>query len=336
VNSLRRLLVLGLGFVGSCGPGPDARLVEVMVPRGATFGQARDSLVSRGIVTSPRWFGLVARLGGFDRRLKAGFYEFREGESALAVLRALAAGREKTVPFTVPEGSTLLDLARLGEARLGIPAESIRAASRDSALLREFAVLGPSLEGYLAPETYAVSRLIEARDLVREMARLFRTTWDSSWDGRRTALGLSRAEVVTLASIVEGEAKVPEDRPRIAGVYLNRLRRRMPLQADPTVQYAIQLATGARKTRLVERDYRFPSPYNTYLHPGLPPGPIGAPGRASLQAVFEPESVPYLFFVARPDGGHIFSRTYGEHLRAVAQVRRLEREARRAGTGTRR
>jgi UPF0755 protein len=122
---------------------------------------------------------------------------------------------------------------------------------------------------------------------------------------------------------------VEDDRPIIAAVYLNRLKRGMPLQADPTVQYAIQLATGSRKPRLFERDYAFLSPYNTYLRPGLPPGPVGAPSRRSIEAVLAPAAVPYLFFVAAPDGRHLFSRTYGEHLRAVARVRQLEREARR-------
>jgi UPF0755 protein len=170
--------------------------------------------------------------------------------------------------------------------------------------------------------------MIPARELVREMARHFRRGWDPAWDTRAAGQGLTRDELVTLASIVEGEARVPEDRPLVAAVYRNRLRLGMPLQADPTVQYAIEQATGQRKPRLLERDYRTPSPYNTYLIPGLPPGPVGAPGRASIEAVLDPAPVPYLFFVAGPDGKHIFTRSYPEHLRAVARVRQLEREAR--------
>lgn len=321
-------LVLAMGGCG--GPRPPGPLIDVFLPPGATFQQIVDTLAARRIVTRPSWFRLAARIGGYDRRLKAGYYELHQDERTLTLLRILAEGTEKTVRFTLPEGSTIVDLAALASFQLGHSPDSIHAAARDEALRREFGAAGPSLEGYLLPETYFVSRLITARGLVREMARLFRDSWDSTWDARGQQVGLARAELVTLASIIEAEAKVPEDRPLIAAVYLNRMRRRMPLQADPTVQYGIQLATGARKPRLFERDYGFPSPYNTYLHAGLPPGPIGAPGRASIEAVLSPAEVPYLYFVAQPDGRHVFSRTYGEHLRAVARVRRLEREARRA------
>jgi UPF0755 protein len=235
----------------------------------------------------------------------------------------------------VPEGFTVADIAAAAEARLGLPADSIRAAATDSALLREFRVAGPSLEGYLLPETYFVSRLISARALVREMAELFARSWRPDWDAKATALGLDRHQLVTLASIVEGEARVDGDRPLVAAVYLNRIRLGMPLQADPTVQYAIQVTTGSRKPRLLERDYLFPSRYNTYLHPGLPPGPVGAPSVKSIEAVLAPAAVPYLYFVADLDGTHVFTRTYGEHLRAIARIRTAERELRRSGRQSR-
>lgn len=327
------------GLLACAAPPADAPVVEVFLPPGSGFSQITDTLVARGVVAHPGWFRFVARAGRFDRRLKAGYYEFRAAEPALAVLRRLAAGTEKTVRFTFPEGSTLTDLGRLAAARLALPPDSVRAAATDPALLRELGLESGTLEGYLAPETYFVSRMISARELVREMARLFQRRWDPAWDLAAAAQGLTRSQLVILASIVEGEARVEEDRALVAAVYRNRLRLGMPLQADPTVQYAIELATGDRKPRLFERDYQFSSPYNTYLHPGLPPGPVGAPSRASLEAVLAPAPVPYLFFVAGPDGKHIFTRTYAEHLRAVARVRQLEREARRqaraAPAGTR-
>jgi len=154
------------------------------------------------------------------------------------------------------------------------------------------------------------------------MAETFRNDWDPSWSASALAQGLDRLAVVTLASIVEGEAAVDDDRPLVAAVYRNRLRLGMPLQADPTVQYAIQLATGKRKPRLYEKDYEFESPYNTYLHPGLPPGPVGAPSRKSIDATLAPAPVPFLYFVAGPDRRHIFSRTYAEHLRVIRRLRR--------------
>ena len=155
------------------------------------------------------------------------------------------------------------------------------------------------------------------------MAEGFKAAWEPAWDARLDSLEMSRLQLVTLASIVEGEARADDERETIAGVYRNRLRIGMALQADPTVQYAIALTTGLAQTRLYEKDYQFHSPYNTYLNPGLPPGPVNSPSRRSIEASLYPAKVPYLYFVAGPDGRHIFSRTYSEHLRNVAEVRRL-------------
>ncbi len=322
-------LVALVVLVGACGgPAADAPTEEVFLPPGAGFGEMTDSLVAHRIVTNRQWFGFLARIGRYDRKLKAGFYELKQGEAPLALLKALATGSEKTARFTVPEGFTIVDIAAAAESSLGIPADSIKVAATDPALLREFGVDAQSMEGFLLPETYFVSRMISARGLVREMALLFRKRWNPAWDDRAKAAGLSRMDLVTMASIVEGEAQADEDRPLVAAVYLNRRRIRMPLQADPTVQYAIQAATGSRKPRLFERDYRFPSPFNTYLHPGLPPGPVGAPNTKSIEAVLDPAPVPYLFFVAGLDGKHVFTRTYAEHLRAIARIRAAERARR--------
>ncbi|HJS47991.1 MAG TPA: endolytic transglycosylase MltG, partial [Gemmatimonadales bacterium] len=221
----------------------------------------------------------------------------------------------------VPEGITLLELADLAEERIGVPAESVVAAARRLAAGGLLPDAGPALEGFLLPETYNLPVEVGAEELVRAMADEFRRAWRPEWTARLDTLGMTRRELVTLASIVEGEARVDSERATIAGVYHNRLRRRMPLQADPTVQYAIQLATGERKPRLFLKDYRFPSPYNTYLKPGLPPGPISSPGRASLEASLHPAAVPWLFFVARGDGSHEFSRTYREHVNAINRLR---------------
>jgi UPF0755 protein len=163
---------------------------------------------------------------------------------------------------------------------------------------------------------------VNAATLVRTLAQTFREDWDPRWTDMAAAQGLDRLSVVTLASIVEGEAAIDADRPLVAAVYRNRLRLGMPLQADPTVQYAIQLATGRRKPRLYQKDYSVESPYNTYLHPGLPPGPVGAPGSKSIEATLAPAPVPYLYFVAGPGGSHIFSRSYAEHLAAIRRLRR--------------
>jgi len=317
----RRALSLGILVLGCSAPPAGQPTERVTIPPGASFAAITDTLVRRGILESPRWFRLAARAGKGDRRIKSGTYDLPVGASAWWILRTLETGRSVLTRITVPEGLTVADLAVVAEQQLGIAADSITAAARDSGLLREFGVAAPSFEGFLRPETYFVPLTVTARELIRHMAEGFRADWDSSWDRRAAEYGLTRTGFVTLASIVEGEARVAEERPVIAAVYLNRLRIGMPLQADPTVQYAIQQRTGERKPRLLLKDYEIESPYNTYRISGLPPGPVGLPGRAALEAVASPADVPWLFFVAADSGRHVFSRTYAEHLRAIRRIR---------------
>ena len=319
---MRRALLLLVVGGAACGPAPDAPREQVYLGEGISFRAVTDSLAAHGIVGNRAWFGLVARLGKYDRRVRSGLYEFRRGERARTVLRSLAEGRAVTVRLTVPEGYTLIDIAETAERELRIPRDSLLAAARDTALLRELGVEAPSLEGYLLADTYHWSGAVTADALLRRLAATLTERWNPAWDARAQELGLTRHGLLTLASIVEGEALVDDDRPLVATVYRNRLRIGMALQADPTVQYAIQLATGDRKKRLYEKDYKFESPYNTYLNPGLPPGPVGAASRESIEAVLAAAPAPYLYFVAGPGGKHIFSRTYDEHLRAIRRVRR--------------
>ena len=310
-----------LVVLAGCGPAADAPAERITIPPGATVRVVADSLAAHDVISSRRWFRIVAKVGGYEKRLRAGTYEIRRGSGARAALRAIAGGKAVLTRFTVPEGFTLLDIADLAERELRIPRAEVLAATRDTALLREFEVPAATFEGFLRPETYLVAPGIEAETLIRALATTFRESWDTAWTTAAGAQGLSRLEVVTLASIVEGEAAVDSDRPLVAAVYRNRLRLGMPLQADPTVQYALQLATGKRKPRLFERDYQFESPYNTYLHPGLPPGPVGAPSSKSVQAALFPAPVPFLYFVAGANKTHVFSRTYAEHLRAIRRIR---------------
>jgi UPF0755 protein len=319
---MRSRLVLLTGLALGCGAPHGAPQEMVVIPPGASIRAVSESLAAHRVIGSPGWFRVLARVRRFDRRVKSGAYQLPRGAGSFAALGLLAQGRVIEVRFTVPEGTSLQYIATLAAAGLRMNRDSFLAAARDTSLLREFNVPAPSFEGFLEPETYLLSPGLPARAVVREMATTFRARWNPAWDAAAAAQGLDRLAVVTLASIVEGEARAEEDRPVIAAVYRNRLRRGMPLQADPTVQYAIELATGERKARLYEKDYTRDSPYNTYLHPGLPPGPIGAPSRASIEAVLAPAPVPFLYFVAGPDGRHIFSRTYDEHLRAVRRIRR--------------
>ncbi|MGH7536885.1 MAG: endolytic transglycosylase MltG [Gemmatimonadales bacterium] len=319
----RRLALLCLLPAAACGTNSTPE--RVTLPPGASFGAVTDSLRAHRVIGHPLWFKLLARVRGVDRSVQAGVYQFAPGLSYWKVLDILAQGRAMAQRFTVPEGLTLMEWAALAAERLALPEDSLLAAARDARAASQ--LLGfplRSFEGFLRPETYTLPVGISVSELVRVMAEAATADWRPEWTARLDTLGLTRFQLVTLASIVEGEAQADEERETIAGVYHNRLRIGMALQADPTVQYAIALATGKRKTRLYERDYQFPSPYNTYLHPGLPPGPVNSPSRRSIEASLFPARVPFLYFVAGPGGRHIFSRTYSEHLRAVAMMRRGE------------
>ncbi len=319
---LRRCAVAPfLALLAACS-GANSSTERVTLPPGTPFNAVTDSLTAHGVVSNQLAFKLLARVRGVDRTVQAGVYEFGPGLSPWAVLDILQTGKAAAQRLTIPEGLTIEEIASLASERLGIPRDSILAAARDGATAST--LLGypvRSLEGFLRPETYSLPLVISGPELVRLMVDGFKSDWKPEWDRQLETMGMTQLQLVTLASIVEGEARVDEERETIAGVYHNRLRIGMALQADPTVQYAIALKTGKRRTRLFTKDYQFPSPYNTYLHRGLPPGPVNSPGRRSIEASLYPAKVPYLYFVAGPDGRHVFSRTYTEHLRAIARIR---------------
>lgn len=308
-------------LLAACGtpPGP---IEQVTIPPGSSFAVISDSLSAHHVIEHPRWFRFLARARGLDRSVRAGVYELARGSSAWSVMDALRRGDQLMLRITVPEGLTLAEIAPIAQQALEIPSDSFVAAANDPASAAAYVDGAMSFEGLLLPETYLVPAGVSARELVRIMAQQGLDAWDPSWSPRLDSLGMTRLHLLALASIIEGEARVDSERPVISAVYWNRIRKGMPLQADPTVQYAIQLATGSRKSRLLLKDYGFRSPYNTYLNTGLPPGPVNSPGRASIEAALYPAQVPYLFFVAAGDGHHVFTRTYGEHLRAIARIRR--------------
>jgi UPF0755 protein len=316
------LACLAAGTVAACA-GTNSAPERVTLPPGATFGAVTDTLAAHGVIASRRMFKLIARIRRVDRTVQAGVYEFPPGTPPWEVLDVLARGAAVSQKFTVPEGLTIPEVAALAAERLGLPQDTVIDAATDAATAS--ALLGypvRSFEGFLRPETYTLPLGVRADELVRLMAEGFKAGWEPAWTARLDSIGMTQLQLVTFASIVEGEARADDERETIAGVYHNRLRIGMALQADPTVQYAIFLTTGRRKNRLFERDYQIKSPYNTYLHPGLPPGPVNSPSRRSLEASLYPAQVPYLYFVAGPEGRHVFARTYAEHLRNIAQVRR--------------
>lgn len=329
--ALAAAALLGAAVVGeACAPGPPEGgprtaapdSVSVRIPPGASTMEVARRLRAAGLVDRPRLFALYVGLHGAEGRLKAGRYRLDPDAGWGGFVSTLERGAVETVAVTIPEGFTVREIApRIAELS-GVSADSVRALARDSALVDRLGVPGPTLEGYLFPETYRFAEGTDPRRVLAAMVRRYRSFWTPERRARADSMGLTEREVVTLASIVEAEARWDRERPVIAAVYLNRIERGMLLQADPTVQYALdepvpRLFYG--HIRRVADD-----PYNTYTNPGLPPGPIGSPGEASLRAVLRPADVPYLYFVARPDGTHVFSRTLSEHNRARDRIRRGE------------
>jgi len=317
------LLVLLVLLVAACGGASQGRKTTVTVPRGATFGQAVDSLVSRGVIDHPGWFRLYARARGLPGALKSGIYTFRVKDDWSDVVTALKAGRGSEIRFTVLEGMMAFEVAERARVWLRIPRDSFFAAVKDTALQRELGIsVNPAgVEGYMYPTTYTVPVGIKARDLVRIMTHEFIERWPREWDARVAQFGMTRHQVVTLASIIEAEVRYRPDRPYVSAVYHNRLKRRMALQADPTINYAYQ----RRLRRVWEKNLRIRSPYNTYLHPGLPPGPISQPSDSSMYAALDPAPVGFIYFVAQPDGKHVFSESYADHLAAIRRARQKRR-----------
>lgn len=327
-RSASRLLALFFALsvaAAACGGSADGPRVRVKVPRGASFSSVVDSLAQKRIIGSPRLFRLYARIRGAEDEIKAGTYGFQRGTDWGRILDDLREGNVLTMRFVIPEGWTLRRIATRFAARTGASETLVLELLTDSATVARFGVPGPTLEGYLYPATYEWPVDIPLDRAVQNMVRRYEQVWTPERRARADSIGLSEREVVTLASIVEAEAKVRDEMPTIAAVFHNRLRIGYPLQADPTVQYAL----GEHQDRLLypHIEQVADHPYNTYTHRGLPPGPIGCPSVWAIDAVLGPADVDYLYFVARPDGTHIFTRSLDAHNRAKRRVERLRREA---------
>lgn len=293
---------------------PPADGAIVSIAPGEAFRTVSTQLEEAGVVRRAwvlhRWAGW----SGEDRLVRSGDYRFNEPASPLDVLETLRSPGAALNRVTIPECRTLREVAELLE-RVGLGgADEFLCLARDPNLLGSLDLPASGLEGYLFPDTYDLAWRTSPEEVLRLMVQRFR----QQTEGLRPALatsGLSQEEMVTLASIIESETGAGEERPIISGVFRNRLRIGMRLQSDPTAVYE----RGGNK--VAARDLKIDSPYNTYIHPGLPPGPICNPGLAALQAAIAPADVPYMYFVARQDGTHVFSRTLEEHNRAIAAIR---------------
>ena len=296
----------------------------VKLPPGTSFDAAVDSLEAAGLLASAGTFRTFGRLTGWGDQVKTGHYAFEAGASNWAMLDKIRKGLQDPIRITIPPGLTPGRLAVVLRNQLGTDSAAVREALASASFADSLGTDPAHLFGRMRANTYDIFWTTDARRALARIHGWYERFWTDEREARARAMGLTPDEAVTLASIVEWEARKPEERRRVAGVYVNRLLGRTPagrmrLQADPTVQFALMQADGGPMRRLLLRDYQFPHPYNTYLIDGLPPGPITNPSDEAIDAVLDPEDHEFLYFVADGTGGHTFSRTLGEHNAAAAR-----------------
>lgn len=305
------------------------RQVMLDFPHGSGFRGIADSLTKAGVIRSPYQFYVIRALRP-KTALQAGEYQFTKPASAWIVFDRIARGDIHYYEVTIPEGSNLFDIGRILQENTPIRSDEFIQAAKDPSIIRDLDPQAPTLEGYLFPATYRLTKHTTARRFAHDMTDRFRKTWKEV-GGRGDA-----HRIVTLASLVEKETGVPSERPTVASVYTNRLERNMKLECDPTTIYAAML-DGRYRGTIYRSDLDSRNPYNTYQHPGLPPGPIANPGAKSLSAAMHPAETNFIFFVARPDGsgGHVFTTNSGDHSRAVSDYRRGQQKGKAADPSTR-
>jgi len=300
--------------------------VFVEISRGMSSSVIAQRLAENGVVRNHIAFEALCRWKS-PATLQAGEYFFDRAATPIEVFRKLATGKVFVHVVTVPEGKTMNEIAELMEREGLTSRKEFLAAASDASPVRDLAPKARNLEGYLFPATYQFPRRVTPERVVDAMVKRFREVWERILREENGAGGKPVSAVVTLASLVEREAKVAEERPLVAGVFHNRLKRGMALQCDPTVIYALELAQKYGGS-LSSKDLQFKSPYNTYRNAGLPPGPIANPGEAALRAALHPSHADYLYFVSNSQGGHVFSRTLAEHNENVARFRRMQAQNR--------
>lgn len=294
-------------------PPHERETVEVKVERGEPLSSIVHRLKDHGVISNEKLFSFWARLRGLDKRIHWGRYRFALPLPPRQVLNQMMLGKGVFRRITVPEGLTVKEIADLLAKGAIADKDRFLAEAASPELLSLIGLKGKGIEGYLFPNTYDFTPFVTERDILIAMVEQFRETFNPGLEGQTKEMGLSLHEVVTLASLIEKETGIEAERPLISAVFHNRLKSKIPLQSDPTVIYGLKRFSG----NLTRKDIQSRSPYNTYRIPGLPPGPICNPGLSSLKAALYPARVPYLYFVSKNDGSHVFSVSLGEHNRAV-------------------
>ena len=326
------LSVLSILIIGCVGIGAGAIYLHspmpvggdskvLVVEPGMSVSHVARSLEKQDLIRDARWFNLYARYSEVDSRIKVGRYQISTGQTIDQILHTLVSGEGGTEHVTIPEGLTLGEIATILHEKISVDSSAFLALARDPEHVTSLGIDAPTLEGYLFPNTYSFYRGMATESIIAEMTDTFHEVMSSENRLKAEEMEMSIHEIMTLASIIEGEAQLASERDTISGVFHNRLRIGRRLESCATVQFIL----GEPKAVLLERDLRIPSPYNTYIHAGLPPGPICSPGAAAIKAALNPAVVPYLYFVARGDGGHIFSRSNREHVNAKNRIKRNSR-----------
>jgi len=299
-----------------------SRNLEIEIPTGTTFRQAVGLLQNQNLIRDRRIFLIAARLTGSDRKIRAGYYSLWTGMSPFEILEALLKGKIVEYEVKILEGDSLVEISE-AFARTGIisSAEFIELA-KDSDMLAYHDIPAPSVEGYIFPDTYTIPKGMDARDAINTMIARMREKYTGKLSVRAQEIGMTENQVLTLASIIEKEAVIDSERSVISAVYHNRLRKNMPLQADPTSIYGIK----SSKEKITLNDLKRKTQYNTYRIKGLPPGPIASPGLKSIVAALYPDNVPYLYFVAQDDRSHRFAESEKEHAENVRLYRVKQQE----------
>lgn len=299
--------------------------VKVRIPNGATLTEISDILFEKEIVTDQQMFIISTRLMGYSNKIPAGIFALQDANNNRSIIKQLVHNNQAMIRVTILEGWTIKDVARVLADSLSLSSEIITALCYDEQFISELGIAASSLEGYLYPDTYYFLEIEkDPKEIIRQIVNEFNNVLTDEIKSRAEEIGFSVNQILTMASIIEGEAIFESERGIISSVYHNRLKKRMLLQADPTVQYII--SDGPR--RLTLTDLKIDSPYNTYQYRGLPPGPICNPSKASIMAALYPDDTEYLFFVARGDGYHTFTQTFEEHNRAKRDFQKVRRMAR--------
>lgn len=285
----------------------------ITIQEGASFYNVARLLEAEGLISSRRFFVLLGRGFGADRRIKAGEYSLNTAMLPLDVLDIIKNGKVYHHKIIIPEGYSIRQIGRLLEEEGLIDFKDYVALVRNKDFIQAFGIDGPSLEGYLFPETYFFAKNQGLEEIVSAMVSKFFSVYTPEFENRARQLGMTMREVMTLASIIERETGAEEEMPAVSAVYHNRLKKNMPLQSDPTVIYGIRNFNG----NITKKDLQTKTPYNTYRIKGLPPGPIANPGRRAIYAALYPADVPYLYFVSMNNGLHSFSTNLKEHNKAV-------------------